>query len=261
MSSVRLWMITCAGLLAAGFAGEAAAADLRVFSTIGLQSSLQALTPKFEAASGDRLHFTWGTAAILVKRVQDGQTADLMILTRQGLDALARAGKVTVGPRADLASSGIAVVVRKGAARPDISTAAASKRTLLRAKSLSFSNPAAGGASGVYIAKLLQRLGIAEQMKAKTMYPPPSGNSAVLVAEGEVELAIQEEAEVASVPGVELVGALPAGLNNITMFSAGIAPGTREAKAAAALIDFLHTPQAATVFKRSGLTPAATSAP
>lgn len=259
MSSVKLWTITCASLMAAAFAVGASAAELRIFSTIGMQSALEVLTPKFEATTGNRLQFTWGTAAVLVKRVQDGQAADLLILTRQGLDALARAGKVVVGPQADLASSGIAVVVKKGAPKPDISTPLAFKQTLLRAKSIAFSDPAAGGASGVYIAKLLQRMGIAAQMKSKIRYPPPSGNAAVLVANGEAELAVQEEPEVISAPGVELVGVLPVELNHVTLFSAGIAAGSREAKAAAELMRFLHTPEAVAVFRDSGLTPVAAS--
>ena len=113
-----------------------------------------------------------------------------------------------------------------------------------------------GGASGVYFAKLLERMGIADQMKAKTKHPPPSGNAAVLVVNGEAELAIQQEPEVISVAGVDLVGPLPGDLNNITAFAAGLGAGARQADGANALIKFLHTPEAAAVFKARGLTPA-----
>ena len=127
---------------------------------------------------------------------------------------------------------------------------------MLNAKAIAYSDPAHGGASGVYFAKLLERMGIAEQMKAKTRHPPPSGNSAVLVVNGEAELAIQQEPEVISVAGVDLVGPLPPELNNITVYAAGVGAGSQQAEAANALIKFLHTPEAQTVFKAKGLKPA-----
>jgi molybdate transport system substrate-binding protein len=237
-------------------AGFASANEIKVFSTIGVQSALEELTPKFEHASGHKLNITWATAAILVKRVQAGEKADLMILTKQSLDALVKDGKVIAGPDAVFASSGMAVVIKKDAPKPDISTPDAFKQTLLNAKAIAYSDPAAGGASGVYFAKLLERMGIADQMKVKTRHPPPSGNSANLVVAGEAELAIQQEPEVISVAGVDLVGPLPAEINNITSYSAGLSSGTHEADAAKALIKFLHTPEAQAVFKARGLKPA-----
>ena len=147
----------------------------------------------------------------------------------------------------------MAVVVKKGALKPDISTPDAYKKTLLEAKAIAYSDPAAGGASGVFFAKTLDRMGIADQMKAKTKHPPPSGNSALLVVNGEADLAIQQEPEVMSVAGVDVVGPPPGDLNNITVYSAGISAGTQQADAANALIKFLHTPEAAAVLKAKGL--------
>jgi len=234
----------------------ASAAEIKVFSTIGVQAALEELTPKFEKASGHKLTISWGTATILVKRVQAGETADLMVLTRQSLDALTKEGKASADSDATFASSGMAMVVKKGAPKPDISTPEAFKQTLLKAKTIAYSNPAHGGASGVYLAKLLERMGIADQMKDKTKFPPPSGNAANLVVSGEAELAIQQEPEVMAVAGVDMVGPLPGDLNNITVFAAGVGSGTKEADAAKALIKFLHTPEAAAVFKARGLVPA-----
>jgi molybdate transport system substrate-binding protein len=221
-----------------------------------VQAALEELTPKFEKASGHKLAITWGAAAMLVKRVQGGETADLLVLTRQGLDALVKDGKAAAGSDATFASSGMAVVVKKGASKPDISTPEAFKQTLLAAKSIAYSNPAAGGASGVYFSKLLERMGIAEQMKAKTKYPPAGGNSANLVVSGEADLAIQQEPEVMSVAGVDVVGPLPGDLNNITVYAAGVGTKTKEADAVKALIKLLHSPEAAAVFKARGLNPA-----
>jgi molybdate transport system substrate-binding protein len=234
----------------------ASAAEIKIYSTIGVQAALEELTPKFEKASGHKLAITWGTAAMLVKRVQGGETVDLLVLTRQGLDALVKDGKAAAGSDATFASSGMAVVVKKGASKPDISTPEAFKQALLTAKSIAYSNPAAGGASGVYFAKLLERMGIAEQMKTKTKYPPAGGNSANLVVSGEADLAIQQEPEVMAVAGVDVVGPLPGNLNNITVYAAGVGTGTKEADAARSLIKFLHSPEAAAVFKARGLNPA-----
>ena len=236
-------------------AGLAWTAEIKVFSTIGVQAALEELAPKFEKATGHKLDITWATAAILVKRVQAGETADLMVLTKQSLDALTKDDKAGAGPDANFASSGMAVVVKKGAAKPDISTPDAYKQTLLGAKAIAYSDPAAGGASGVFFAKSLDRMGIADQMKAKTKHPPPSGNSAVLVVNGEADLAIQQEPEVMSVAGVDVVGPPPGDLNNITIDSAGVGAGSQHTEAANALIKFLHTPEAAAVFKARGLKP------
>src|SRR5437016_3954947 len=122
-------------------AGLAFAAEVKIFSTIGLQSALEELVPKFEKATGHKLDITWATAAILVKRVQAGETADLYVLTKQSFDALVAAAKTTAGPDATFASSGMAVVVKKGAAKPDISTPEAYKKALLAAKVIAYSNP------------------------------------------------------------------------------------------------------------------------
>jgi molybdate transport system substrate-binding protein len=232
LAAIAVFLIAQAGLVKA--------AEVKVFSTIGVQAALEELAPKFEQATGNKLNITWATAAILVKRVQAGETADLMVLTKQSLDALTKDNKATAGADAVFASSGMAVVVKKGAPKPDISTPDACKQALINAKTIAYSDPAAGGASGVYFAKLLERMGIADQMKAKTRHPPPSGNSANLVVAGEADLAIQQEPEVMSVAGIDMVGPLPADLNNITAYAAGIGAGSQQADAATALIRFLH---------------------
>ena len=237
-------------------AGLATAAEVKVFSTIGVQAALEELAPKFEKESGHKLAITWATAAVLVKRIQGGETADVMVLTRQGLDTVVKEGKATEGGNATFASSGIAVVVKAGAPKPDISTPEAFKATLLKAKAISYSNPEHGGASGVYFAKLLEKMGIAAEMKSKTHYPPASGNAANLVVSGEAELAIQQEPEVMSVKGVDIVGTLPGDLNNVTVYAAGPGAGTAQGDAAQALVKFLHSPEAQAVFKARGLKPA-----
>jgi molybdate transport system substrate-binding protein len=166
-------------------------AELVVFSTIGVRSAAERLFAQFDEVSGHKLGVTWGTAPMLVKRIEGGDTADVVVLSRAGIDALTKLGKIAPGADTTLASSGVGIAVKAGAPKPDISTPEALKRTLLAAKSIAYSEPSAGGASGVYFAKLLERLGIAEQMKPKTKYPPPGGFSANLLMTGEAELAVQ----------------------------------------------------------------------
>lgn len=241
--------------LAASVSNSASAAELKVFSTIAVQGALEAVAPKYEKQSGDTLSITWGTAAALAKRVQSGESADVLILTPSLLEALVKEDKAAPGIT-PVASSGVALVVQRGAPKPDISTPDAFKQAVLNAKSIAYSDPAAGGASGVYVAKLLDRLGIADAVKAKTKHPPAGGNAAVLVASGEAELAIQQTPEVMAAQGIDIVGILPGDLNNVTMFAAGIGKTTQQKAAAEAFVKFLKTPEAANVFKMRGLDPA-----
>src|SRR5271168_4112115 len=195
-------------------------AELKVYSSIGVRSAAEALLQQFEKTGGYKLAVTWGTAPMLVKRIEDGETADVLILNRAGIDAMKAQGKIAPGSVVTLASSGVGIAVKKGAPKPDISTPEALKRTLLAAKSIAYSEPSAGGASGVYFAKLLERMGIAEQMKPKTKYPPPGGFSANLLMTGDAELAVQQKPELLHVAGVEIIGLLPGDLNVVTEFAA-----------------------------------------
>jgi molybdate transport system substrate-binding protein len=238
----------------------ASAAEIRVFSTIGVKAALEELAPKFEKATGNKLTITWGTAAILVKKVQAGESADALVLTKQGLETLAKESKVAPGSDASFASSGMALVVKQGAPKPDISTPEAYKQSLLKAKTIAYSDPASGGASGVFFAKTLDKMGIADAVKDKTHFPPPSGNSANLVVSGEAELAVQQEPEVMEVSGVDIVGPPPGDLNNITTYRAGVTADSKETVGAKALIQFLQTPEAAAVYKVRGLKPEAAKA-
>jgi molybdate transport system substrate-binding protein len=230
-------------------------AELTVYSTIGVRSAAEELFRQFEKANGHKLAVTWGTAPMLVKRIESGETADVLILSRAGIDSVSKAGKIAPGSDVTLASSGVAIAVKAGAPKPDISTPEALKQTLLNAKAIAYSEPAAGGASGVYFAKLLERMGIAEAMKAKTKYPPAGGFSGNLLLTGEAELAVQQKPELMHVAGTEIVGLLPGDLNVVTVFVAGIGVDSRNAEAAKALINFLHAPEAAAVFRAKGLDP------
>jgi molybdate transport system substrate-binding protein len=230
--------------------------ELRIFSTIAVQSALETLVPPFEALSGYRLSITWNTAPVLVKRLQGGETADVLILNRAGMDAMTRDGRVLAGSEVTLASSATAIAIKAGAARPDISTPEALMRTLLAARAISYTDPAAGGASGIYFAKLLDRLGIAAEINAKTKFPPPAGLAGDFLLTGEADLAIQQKPELLQVPGIEILGTLPGDLHMVTVFAAGIEASSAHAATAKALIDVLRSPPTAEVFRAKGLDPA-----
>jgi molybdate transport system substrate-binding protein len=227
-------------LLTVGIAAQAA--EIKVMSAIGMQSVMEDLGPKFERASGHKLAITFGSAGAVVKRVQGGETADVVVITRQGIESLVKDGKAAAGDVTDIARSGMGVVVRKGAPKPDISSPEALKRTLLAAKTITYGNPAQGGASGIHFAKVLERLGIAEEMKAKTVFPPKPGTDPLLVANGEAEIGVNQLQELIRFAGIEIVGPLPGDLQNTLVFSAAIITSTTDTEAGKALIKFLRTP-------------------
>jgi molybdate transport system substrate-binding protein len=235
--------------------GSLVMTELSVYSSIGVRSAAEELFRNFERQNGSRLAVTWGTAPMLVARVESGERADVLILSRAGIDSLLKHGNILSGSDVALAGSGVAIAVKAGSAKPDISTAEALKQALLRAKSIAYSEPSAGGASGVYFAKLLERMGIAEEMKLKTKYPPAGSFSAELLLTGEAELAVQQKPELLHVSGVEIVGFLPGDLNLVTEFAAAIMGSSKNAAIGKALIESLRSPEAAAVFRSKGLDP------
>jgi molybdate transport system substrate-binding protein len=244
-------------LVLGGLPAGASAVEIKVLATIALQSVLEDLAPKFENASGHKLSVAFGLGGPLAKRVQDGEAADLLVGPRGSIDGLIKAGRLVPGSDTTLARSSVGVAVRKGAPKPDISTPEALKRALIAAKSISYSNPAFGGASGVHFGKVLERLGIAEEMKAKTKFPPEGGFTARFLATGEADLAVQQIGELISVPEAELLGPLPGELQSVTTFAAAIPSAARQPDAARALIKYLQSPEATAVMKSKGLNPIA----
>jgi molybdate transport system substrate-binding protein len=237
---------------------KAEAAELKVLSAFGMQSVMEDLGPKFERATGHKLVISFATGGATVKRVQDGDAADVVITLRQGIDALVKDGKAPTGNVTVLARSGIVVVVPKDTSKPDISSPDALKRTLLAAKSISYVNPASGGASGIHFAKVLDRLGITNEIKVKTVFPNPQTPAAVgvVVANGEAEIGVHIIQEVISVAGIDVVGPLPGDLQNTIVFAAAVMASAKDAEASKALVNFLRTPEAAAVIKAKGLEPA-----
>jgi molybdate transport system substrate-binding protein len=170
------------------------------------------------------------------------------------IDDLIRKGKLADGSRVDLARVGIGVMVKEGAPKPDIGSVEAFKRTLLDAKSVAYINPASGGSSGIYLAKLFDRLGIADQIKPKAKLKD-GGYVAELITSGEAELGIHQISEIVPVKGVTLIGPLPKEVQNYTTYSAGISASAKEAEGAKALVKFLAGPRTGEFLKAKGMEP------
>jgi molybdate transport system substrate-binding protein len=248
--------VGCSVLLSLGAVAPAAlAAELKVMSTVALSAVLDDLKPKFESATDNNLTIVYGLIAELKQRIQEGETADVMLLSRAALDDLQTQGKVASGSIVNVASSAVAIAVRAGAPKPDISTTDALKRTLLASRSIVYADPAKGGASGVYFAKVLERLGIVDQMKSKTILVP-GAQAAEVVAKGEAELGVGMSSEIVPVAGAQLVGPLPGDFNYVIVFSAGLGPTSKDPAAANALIQFITGPTGAAVLKSMGMEPA-----
>jgi molybdate transport system substrate-binding protein len=250
-------------LAAAGFAATILlsqadvvnAAEIKVMSSIGLHEIMEDLGPKFEQVSGHKLAITFAPAGKIVNRVQGGETADVVIIPGEWINKFVKEGKAAAGDVTAIALGDIGVVVRKGTPRPNIWSSEAFKRTLLAAKSIAYSNPASGGASGPHFTKVLERLGIANEMKAKTILVITPEEVGILVANGTAEIGVQQFQLLMSIADIELVGPLPSALQETIVFSAAIMADTKNAEAAKALVNFLHTPEAAAVIKANGLAP------
>jgi len=229
------------------------AIDIGILSTHAAMDVLNKLGPKFERAHGCRLSFGYDPAKAVKRQVENGAAFDVAIVTRPVFDDLVAQGKMLAEPRGDVGRSGLGLSVRKGAAKPDISTTDTFKRTLLAAKSVVRSTE---GTSGIYFDKLLHRLGIAEAMRDKIV-PGPSGRVAELVARGEGEMAVQQIPELLPVAGADYVGPFPPELQLFSEFVAGVATATKHRDVAAAFVKMLTTPEAAKLFETAGIGPAA----
>jgi molybdate transport system substrate-binding protein len=253
----RCSILSVAATIALGLAlfgitagSTARAAEIKLLCAVALQPAMVALIPDFEKSSGHKVTIAYGTAGAVADRVQKGEAADIAISAGPVINQLQAQGKVVADSRVTIAKVGVGVFVRKGAAKPDISSADAFKRSMLAARSIAYPDPAGGGASGIYVASLLERLGIAVEMKPKTK--PPTEVLYASVASGEVEIGFNQISEILAQPTVELAGPLPSAIQNYTQFAPGIVSGSSQIDAARALVTFLSSPAAQTVLKAKG---------
>ena len=238
-----------AGLLL--FSSMAGAAEIKVLSTQATEDTYRELVPRFEKATGHKVTTVFTGTLDVQKRLADGESYDMIIMAGPAIDAQIKAGKAVAGSRVDLAKSGVALGVPKGAPKPDIGSVAALKNTLLAAQSIGYST----GPSGVYMLSLFDKLGVAEQVKGKLKQTPSGVFVGNLIAKREVEIGFQQVSEIATFPGVDVVAPLPAEVQQTTVFSSAIIAGAKEAEAAKQWVKFLTTPQAAEAFKKRGMEP------
>jgi molybdate transport system substrate-binding protein len=229
------------------------AAEIKVLASNGVQATLEALAPEFERATGHKLKLEFGLAAVLKRRIEGGEAFDVAVLTKAGIDDLATQGKVLGASRRDIARSGVGIGIRAGTPRPDISTTEALKRTLLAAKSVSWAKE---GASRVYFASVLQRIGIADQVKQKAVLASSGAEVGTLLVNGKAGLGVLLVNELMTMRGVEVLGPLPPELQSYTVFTTG-ASAARQGEAAAPnqLIEFLSSAAAQAMFKLKGQEP------
>src|ERR1700719_2265640 len=239
------------------FAGMSeATANIKVISGGAFKQVLNALAEQYQKADANKLDLTYRTVGQHLKLINGGEeTFDVAVLTPEAIDGLIKDGKVVAGSRADLAKTGVGVVVKTGAPLPDIGSVEAFKQALLAAKSVAYIDPAAGGSSGIYVAGLIDKLGIAAEVRAKAKLIH-GGAVAEHIANGEAELGIHQISEILPVKGITLVGPLPAEIQNYTVYAAGLGANAAESDAAKALLKTLTSPAAAEVLKSKGMEPA-----
>lgn len=230
-------------------------AEIRLLATTALKTSLDELAPVFERASGHTIAASYGPSTRTQKQVADGEFNDVAIVTAAGIEELIGQGRIVAGSGAEVARSSMALAVQKGAPRPDISTAEKFKQAMLAAKSLGMSNPVGGGVSGALLVQAFERLGIAEAMKPKLVFGPggPAGLIGNFLVRKEVEIGIQQTPELMAVPGIDIVGPLPPGVQAVSVFSAGLSTAAKEPEGGKALIKFLTTPTATKVIRDKGM--------
>jgi molybdate transport system substrate-binding protein len=228
------------------------AAEVKVLTAGAFKQVVLALVPNYERKTGNHVTVDNGTAGQLKKRIADGEAFDVVVITPAVIDELIASGKVETGSKINLASVGVGVVVKEGAPKPDISTVEKFKQALFKAKSVAYIDPKSGGSSGIYIDKLLERLGIADQIRPKAKLKM-GGHVADLIASGEAELGIHQISEIVPVKGVTLVGPLPKEIQNTTTYAAGMGTTVKDKNAAKELIDALSGADAAAVLKSKGM--------
>ena len=247
ISPFRLWL--AATLVAV--ASCAQAHDLKVVAPNAVKESVTEVAARFEKDTGRRVSFTWGGSEAIAKRVAEGEVFDVVVNTAAGVDRMVADGKVVSGSRTDFSRSAVAVAVRAGLPRPDVSSVSALKAALLDAQSIAISS----GASGRYLEQLFQKLGVAEQIKHKIRQPPSGTQIGDMLARGDVDLGFQQVAELMHAKGFQYLGPLPAEVQNYTVWAAGVHSSAPQADAARAFNRALVAPESAPAIRKYGMDP------
>jgi molybdate transport system substrate-binding protein len=247
--------LAATALMTTLFAGSAGAADLKVISAGAVRGLIAQIIDDYSQKTGQKFDFTIGTTGQLRNVIASGQPADLIIVSTPLMAELEKTGKFIPGSRADLGRVGIGVVIRDGVAAPDIATPDAFKKALVDAHSVAYTNPAAGGTSGIYFTALAERLGIADAIKKKATLTQGGREAAIEVMEGRAEMAIIYISEALSLKGVKVAGLLPPALQDYSAYAAAIPVASTDPAAARAFIAALASPAMAERWRANGFDP------
>jgi molybdate transport system substrate-binding protein len=234
-------------------AGQAAAADIKVIAAAAIEEPFEKLAAEFSGESGHKVPATFGPVGAMVNKLKGGEKVDVIVLSAAAMDELDKAGSLLAGSRADLGRATASVAVRAGAPQPDISTPEAFTKTLQAARTIAYTNPAAGGTSGIYLTGLLDRLGLTEEVKKKALMQ--NGGSAVAdaVANGAAEIGITFGSELLPNKGVKIVGPIPQSIGLVVTYVAAVSSASTQAEPARALITYMTRPASHDHFKEAGL--------
>ncbi|HEY7247322.1 MAG TPA: substrate-binding domain-containing protein [Xanthobacteraceae bacterium] len=224
---------------------------IKVIASGGLKAAYVELVPMFQRESGKKVETVFAGSADIMKRVRAGEAFDLIIMPGTFIDELTGSGKIAAGSRVDLAKSGIGVAVRAGTSKPDISSGEALERALLAAKSIAYSS----SASGIYLAGLFRRMGIADALEPKIRQSPPGTPVGDLIARGEVEIGFQQVSELLPIAGIDYLGPLPPDIQHFTVFAGALHVSAAGPEGAKALMRFIASPAAAPAIRKSGMEP------
>jgi molybdate transport system substrate-binding protein len=235
----------------------AIAAEISVYVPGGVSSAVRGAAVAFERRTGHSVKFTFGTGGGIQKQVAAGAPADVTVLPSKGISELEREGLAAPNSRMEVGSVGVGVGIKSGMPRPRIGTPEEFRDTLLAAKSITYADPARGGTSGTYFEKVvLPRLGIAQQMKGKTVLTAVGEDAVRRVVNGESEIVVVQSSEITAVPGAELVGPLPASSQNEIAYAAVVLKSSKSPEAARAFVKFMDSADGRAAFKAAGFRPA-----
>ena len=251
MITHRIAMVAVtAAILSVATPRVSSAADMTVLCSTPLRHVMAALIPEFERATKHRVLITYGASPELTEKIDAGVPFDLVVLTPGFIDGLIKRGKIAAATRTPIARVGVAIAIKAGARKPDISTTAALKKTLLEAQSISFGTE---GASGAYFAALIEKLGIAEALKPKFLLKTSGEAVALAVARSEAELGVAPATEIIPVAGAEVLGTFPREIQDYVVLVGGIGAGASNVAAARELLAFVTAPAADAVVKKTGM--------
>jgi molybdate transport system substrate-binding protein len=234
-------------------AGHAGAADINVVGAGAIEEPFEALTAGFSRDTGHKVHAIFGPVGGMQAKLKGGEKADVIVLSTAAMDELDKAGSLVAGSRAELGRATVGVAVKAGAPQPDISTPEAIKKMLLSARTIAYTNPAAGGTAGVYLTGLLDRLGVADEVKKKSLLQASGSATAAAVANGAAEIGITFTSELLPNKEVKVIGTMPQSIGLTVAYVAGISTGAAQAEPARALITYMTRPASRDHFKEAGL--------